>query len=202
MTPQITDGLDDVGGCQQGRGRLHHPQRLESLHHRLVEQLAEPLRSLDAIVARDITEYLHDVAPHLPVIVSGAVCGGLNGSVDGAERREEALPPAKRALLRHLHARMERRSLQEDALLCRWLRLTKTEAGEEEGDGSTRLYIESPPPRMHGSPTARVGLFFMSEKFWIRDGLFSRFSTNYMKLIRSRWNVFPNKKYRSNGNQL
>lgn len=32
-----------------------------------------------------------------------------------------------------------------------------------------------------GARLPEYGWFFMSEKFWIRDGLFSRFSTNYMK---------------------
>lgn len=32
-----------------------------------------------------------------------------------------------------------------------------------------------------GARLPEYGCFFMSEKFWIRDGLFSRFSTNYMK---------------------
>lgn len=146
MAPQVADGLDDVGGFQHVRGRRHHPQRLECLDHRLVEQLAEPLRWLVAVavVVRGITQHLHELDPHLPVLVSGAALGGgLNCGVDGAERREEALPPAKWALLRHVHAGMERRLLQEDAL---WMDAKMGAEEEEEGDLNGLLMSRAPAP--------------------------------------------------------
>jgi len=99
---QAADGPGDVGGRQHGRRHRDHPQRLERLGHRHVEQTAELLRSA-AVRGVAVAEQLHDFASHLPVLVPGAALrsGGLDGGVDGAERREEGLPPPERALIRH-----------------------------------------------------------------------------------------------------